>query len=480
MADPATIDSLAGRLANIESGGRYDAQGPVTSKGDRAYGKYQVMGANIPSWTREATGVEATPDAFLADPDLQERTVRHRLGKYYDEYGNARDVASLWHSGVPYDRAVAEGRKDQLGTSTADYANRAAGGGEPLIIELPDGREIDMGVNPSAELQAQVRAKILADFPDLAKQAPATTPTAPAPTAAPQETPPAPTPVPTDQLDVASPMSTEQSFDVAAAPSPTVAFPSPAPAPGAGAGAMMGTAIATDTAQRPYREQSPDAVAVEINEALKPLLGTERGSAVGRYSAMVGKPVYDALHDIFAGGETPFGKLPGEGGAFTGASPAGGDMNDPSTLLDAGQRALKLLKPLAVAPEIAGNLTNEILLDLGANPAVAGALATIISLGVGAKAPFPGLEQAPVPRMPLQGTTTTRAAAEETARLAAQADDAARAAQGLAGDAERAAADAAEQVVPSPALRARTEGVLNPSGTTPTGGSVAVTQELGR
>ena len=46
----------AGAISNIESGGRYDLLGPVTKSGDRAYGKYQVMGANVPEWSRAALG----------------------------------------------------------------------------------------------------------------------------------------------------------------------------------------------------------------------------------------------------------------------------------------------------------------------------------------------------------------------------------------------------------------------------------------
>lgn len=47
-----------GAISNIESGGKYDALGPVTQAGDRAYGRYQVMGQNIPAWTKEVLGQE--------------------------------------------------------------------------------------------------------------------------------------------------------------------------------------------------------------------------------------------------------------------------------------------------------------------------------------------------------------------------------------------------------------------------------------
>jgi hypothetical protein len=44
-------------IKDIESsGGNYGLTGPVTRSGDRAYGAYQVMGANVPEWTRKHYG----------------------------------------------------------------------------------------------------------------------------------------------------------------------------------------------------------------------------------------------------------------------------------------------------------------------------------------------------------------------------------------------------------------------------------------
>src|SRR5688500_8767678 len=55
---PTNDRALARRqaIAGIESGGRYNAIGPRTKNGDRAYGKYQVMGNNVPVWTKAALG----------------------------------------------------------------------------------------------------------------------------------------------------------------------------------------------------------------------------------------------------------------------------------------------------------------------------------------------------------------------------------------------------------------------------------------
>lgn len=121
------INTIASGIAGIESRGQedpYHAMGPMTGRRDRAYGKYQIMGENIPKWTKEALGVEMTPEEFLADPAAQEKTAKSKMAEYYGKYGNAADVASMWHSGVPLNKAAAEGRRDALGTMTTDYSAR--------------------------------------------------------------------------------------------------------------------------------------------------------------------------------------------------------------------------------------------------------------------------------------------------------------------------------------------------------------------
>jgi hypothetical protein len=58
-------------LSMLESGGDYNALGPVirhgSMAGDRAYGKYQIMGSNIPRWTQEFLGHQMTPGEFLRE-----------------------------------------------------------------------------------------------------------------------------------------------------------------------------------------------------------------------------------------------------------------------------------------------------------------------------------------------------------------------------------------------------------------------------
>jgi hypothetical protein len=110
--------SYADAISRIESGGRYDLQGPRTSSGDRAYGKYQIMGENIPQWTRDALGRSMTISEFLANPQAQDAVFNHRFGGYVNKYGPG-GAARAWFAG--------EGgmnnpnARDILGTSVDSY-----------------------------------------------------------------------------------------------------------------------------------------------------------------------------------------------------------------------------------------------------------------------------------------------------------------------------------------------------------------------
>jgi hypothetical protein len=114
-----------GAIAKTESGGQknpYAALGPLTKTGDRAYGKYQVMGANIPSWTEEALGQKMTPDEYLANTDAQEKVARHHFGKALNKYGTPEDAASVWFTGKP--RSEAGNVADILGTTNSQYVQK--------------------------------------------------------------------------------------------------------------------------------------------------------------------------------------------------------------------------------------------------------------------------------------------------------------------------------------------------------------------
>ena len=124
MGESGSFNGLAARqaIANIESsGGNYSAIGPVTKRGDRAYGKYQVMGNNIPSWTREVFGKSMTKEQFLADPKAQDAVFDHFFGKLVKRYGNVADAASIWFTGKPASQSA--GKSDGI-TSAPDYIRR--------------------------------------------------------------------------------------------------------------------------------------------------------------------------------------------------------------------------------------------------------------------------------------------------------------------------------------------------------------------
>lgn len=109
------VQKMKTSVAAVESGGRekpYRAMGRVLDSGDRAYGKYQIMGANIPQWTKDVTGTAATPTEFLADPALQEAVFEYQMQRLFQKHGNMRDAASVWFTGVPFEQAVREGRHD--------------------------------------------------------------------------------------------------------------------------------------------------------------------------------------------------------------------------------------------------------------------------------------------------------------------------------------------------------------------------------
>jgi hypothetical protein len=139
------LGTYANAISRIESGGRYDLLGPVTRTGDRAYGRYQVMGANIPTWTEAAGLGRMTPQQFLASPQAQDAVFRHRFGQYVDRYGPT-GAAGAWFAG---ERGMRNpNAQDQLGTTVAEYMRRFTEGvgGAPAASEAAPAQQ--PGGNP--------------------------------------------------------------------------------------------------------------------------------------------------------------------------------------------------------------------------------------------------------------------------------------------------------------------------------------------
>ncbi|MCK9566628.1 MAG: hypothetical protein M0Q43_11340 [Methanothrix sp.] len=127
-ADEVSAASETKRVANaigeFESGGNYEAMGPVVTsgmyKGDRAVGKYQVMGKNVPSWTKEALGFSMTAEDFKNSPEAQDAVAEYRMGKLLAQGYPLEDIASIWFTGRPLEQG--KDAKDVLGTTGEKYA----------------------------------------------------------------------------------------------------------------------------------------------------------------------------------------------------------------------------------------------------------------------------------------------------------------------------------------------------------------------
>lgn len=114
------IDAAMEAFAAVESrgSGDYVAMGPViTNKnsmyyGDRAYGRYQVMGKNVPEFTKKYFGTELTKEEFLKDTEAQDAVVKGFMRVHYEKYGNIEDAVSKWFTGSTFKRASEAGATD--------------------------------------------------------------------------------------------------------------------------------------------------------------------------------------------------------------------------------------------------------------------------------------------------------------------------------------------------------------------------------
>ena len=114
------LSQAAAAIRKIESGsyaGNYNALGPLT-KGDRAYGAYQMMGNNIPGWSKQALGVSMTPQELLGDKAAQDTIFKDIFGGYTKKYGLS-GAANTWFTGSPRG-----GGSDVLGTTAGGYVGK--------------------------------------------------------------------------------------------------------------------------------------------------------------------------------------------------------------------------------------------------------------------------------------------------------------------------------------------------------------------
>jgi hypothetical protein len=126
---PADASAYAAPIAGGETSATdptaYSRLGPVIGPGhslagDRAYGKFQVMGSNVGPWTKEILGQEMTPEEFLANPQAQEAVFKGKFGQYVQQTGDPKAAAAMWFSGSPNTQSAS---RDQLGTSVPSYVS---------------------------------------------------------------------------------------------------------------------------------------------------------------------------------------------------------------------------------------------------------------------------------------------------------------------------------------------------------------------
>jgi hypothetical protein len=101
------LTALRRAIVGQESAGKFWIVNP--DSGALGYG--QLLRENVAPWTKAALGRALTPEEFLANPDLQIKTIDHKLNEYLqralaytggnDEEVAIRRVASAWYSGNP-------------------------------------------------------------------------------------------------------------------------------------------------------------------------------------------------------------------------------------------------------------------------------------------------------------------------------------------------------------------------------------------
>lgn len=101
------VTALRRAIVGQESAGKFWIVNP--DSGALGYG--QLLKENVAPWTKAALGRALTPEEFLANPDVQIKTIDHKLSQYLkrelaytggtNEEVAIRRVASAWYSGNP-------------------------------------------------------------------------------------------------------------------------------------------------------------------------------------------------------------------------------------------------------------------------------------------------------------------------------------------------------------------------------------------
>ncbi|WP_111732193.1 hypothetical protein [Roseovarius amoyensis] len=141
----------------VESGNRYDAVGPETSNGGRAYGRYQVMDFNVGPWTEEVLGRRMTPQEFLSDPEAQDAVFDAKFGAAYEQHGSLADAASVWFSGRPLSAA---GSASDGYNTVPEYVAKVTGRYNSAISASDDGTLTGGGFDSPDKIAADAMSEL--------------------------------------------------------------------------------------------------------------------------------------------------------------------------------------------------------------------------------------------------------------------------------------------------------------------------------
>ena len=149
--DGFRVEDYLPALAMGETGGEddpYSVVGPANKKGNRPYGKYQIMDFNIPSWAKEAGYEGMTPEQFLADKKAQEKIASVKFGEYLDKTQDPSKASAMWFGGPEYMKHP--NAKDVLGPSIPKYQ-------ETFMRNLGGLKASPMGLNAGKDIVAMDR-----------------------------------------------------------------------------------------------------------------------------------------------------------------------------------------------------------------------------------------------------------------------------------------------------------------------------------
>lgn len=135
------VDQFMEAIAQVESGGAYDAKGPHHPEMGYPLGRYQIMESNWPTWAAEA----GVPGADWTDPAAQDAVARHKFLEYYDQYGSWDAVAVAWFAGPgmveqwQQDPSSLSEVSDSLGTDVPQYVSAVLGHMDDVPVDTVAG-----------------------------------------------------------------------------------------------------------------------------------------------------------------------------------------------------------------------------------------------------------------------------------------------------------------------------------------------------